>query len=64
MNINLGYLIQYPMFFPLEILKKVCERNLKRIILSHLNINSIRNKFDLRIDQIKDSVVMSFLKRN
>ena len=52
------------MFFLLEILRKVCERNLKRIILSHLNINSIRNKFDLRIDQIKDSVVMSFLKRN
>ena len=64
MNINLGYLIHYPMFFLLEILRKVCERNLKRIILSHLNINSIRNKFDLRIDQIKDSVVMSFLKRN
>ena len=64
MNINLGYLIHYPMFFLLEILRKVCERNLKRIILSHLNIDSIRNKFDLRIDQIKDSVVMSFLKRN
>ena len=34
----------------------VCKRNLKRIILGHLNINSIRNKFDLFVDQIKGNV--------
>ena len=34
----------------------VRKRNLKRIILGHLNINSIRNKFDLLVDQIKGNV--------
>ena len=32
------------------------KRNLKRNILGHLNINSIRNKFDLLVDQIKENV--------
>ena len=32
------------------------KRHLKRIILGHLNINSIRNKFDLIFDKIKGNV--------
>ena len=37
-------------------IRDVRKRNLKRIILGHLNINSIRNKFDLVVDQIKGIV--------
>ena len=36
--------------------RDVRKRNLKRIILGHLNINSIRKKFDLLVDQIKGNV--------
>ena len=36
--------------------RDVRKRNLKRIILGHLNVNSIRNKFDLLVDQIKGNV--------
>ena len=34
-------------------IRDVRKRNLKRIILGHLNINSIRKKFDLLAHQIK-----------
>ena len=37
-------------------IRDVRKRNLKRIILGHLNINSIRKKFDLLVDQIKGNV--------
>ena len=37
-------------------LKDVRIKNLNRIVLAHLNINSLRNKFDLLIDQIKGNV--------
>ena len=37
-------------------IRVVRKKNLKRIILGHLNINSIRNKFDLIFDQIKGNV--------
>ena len=37
-------------------IRDVRKRNLKRIILGHLNINSIRNKFDLLVNQIKGNV--------
>ena len=37
-------------------LKDVRIKNLNRIILAHLNINSVRNKFDLLVDQIKGNV--------
>ena len=37
-------------------IRDVRKRNLKRIILGHLNINSIRKKFDLLVDQIKENV--------
>ena len=40
-------------------------RNLKRINLGHLNINLIRNKFDLIVDQIKGTLILwSYLKQN
>ena len=37
-------------------IRDACKRNLKGIILVHLNINSTRNKFDLLVDQIKGNV--------
>ena len=37
-------------------IRDVCKINLKRIILGHLNINSIRNKFNKLADQIKGNV--------
>ena len=37
-------------------IRDVRKRNLKRIILGHLNINSIRKKFDLLVNQIKENV--------
>ena len=37
-------------------IRDVRKRDLKHIIDSHLNINSIRNKFDLLVNQIKGNV--------
>ena len=37
-------------------IRDVRKINLKRIILAHLNINSIRNKFNKLVDQIKGNV--------
>ena len=37
-------------------IRAVRKINLKRIILGHLNINSIRNKFNKLVDQIKGNV--------
>ena len=37
-------------------IRDVRKRNVKRIILGHLNVNSIRNKFDLLVDQIRGNV--------
>ena len=37
-------------------LKSVRQKNLRRIIFAHLNINSLRNKFDALVDQIKGNV--------
>ena len=46
-------------------IRDVRKRNLKRINLGHLNINSIRNKFDLIVDQIKGTLILwSYLKQN
>ena len=39
-----------------ESLQDVRIKNLNRIVLAHLNINSLRNKFDLFKDQIKGNV--------
>ena len=46
-------------------IRDVCKRNLKRTILGHFNTNSIKNKFDLLVDQIKgnfDVMVISETK--
>ena len=40
----------------LSSLKFVRRKNLCRIIFAHLNINSLRNKFDALVDQIKGNV--------
>ena len=47
-------------------IRDVRKRNLKLIIVGHLNINSIRNKFNLLVDQIKGILVIlwSYLKEN
>ena len=37
-------------------IRDLSKRNLKRIILDHLSINSIRNKFDLLVSQVKENV--------
>ena len=45
--------------------RDVRKRNLKRIILGHLNINSIRNKFDLTVAKLKETLILwSYLKQN
>ena len=37
-------------------LKEISAKNLNRIVLAHLNINSLRNKFDILTDQITRNV--------
>ena len=37
-------------------LQTICKGNLNKIIFAHLNINSIRNKFDPSADIIKDNI--------
>ena len=37
-------------------LKDIQTKNLNRIVLAHLNINSLRNELDLPTDQIKPNV--------
>ena len=41
---------------PFTSLKSVRRKNLSRIIFAHLNINSLRNKFDTLVHQIKGNV--------
>ena len=42
-------------------IRDVRKINLKRIILGHLNINSIRNKFNKLVDQIKGNVDITII---
>ena len=37
-------------------LKEVCLQNLNRIVLAHLNINFLRNKFDALVEQVSGNV--------
>ena len=41
---------------PFSSLKSVRRKNLSRIIFAHLNINSLRSKFDTLVHQIKGNV--------
>ena len=41
---------------PFSSVKSVRRKNLSRIFLAHLNINSLRNKFDTPVHQIKENV--------
>ena len=36
-----------------SILKSTCTENSNKLVFTHFNINSIRNKFELFVDQIK-----------
>ena len=47
-----------------QTLKSVCLKNLNRIIICHLNINSLRNKFDLLTVQVKWSVNILVISEN
>ena len=40
----------------IESLKAIRKRNLNRIVVAHLNINSLRNKFDYLIEQITGNI--------
>ena len=39
-----------------EKLRNLRNKNVDKILIGHLNINSIRNKFDLLVDLVKDSL--------
>ena len=41
---------------PFEILKKIRINNVKRVAIGHININSIRNKFDMLTSMVKDNI--------
>ena len=40
----------------IESLKTIRKHNLNRILVRHLNINSLRNKFDCLIEQIAGNI--------
>ena len=37
-------------------LKSLCLKNFNKLIIAHLNINSLRNKFEFLISLIKDNI--------
>ena len=39
----------------MEILKNIRLKNLNRVLIGHININSIRNKFDILFGMVKDN---------
>ena len=39
-----------------KFLKSVCISNINKLILVHLNVNSLRNRFDILSEQIKGSI--------
>ena len=41
---------------PFEILKKIRINNVSRVVVGHININSIRNKFDMLSSMVKDNI--------
>ena len=50
---------------PVRSIREVRKRNLKRIILGHLHINSIRNKSDLLLTKLKETLILwSYLTQN
>ena len=42
-------------------LKHICRINLNKLILAHLNINSIRNKFESVVKEISSNVILLML---
>ena len=45
-------------------LKDIRISNMNKLIFGHLNINSLRNKFDLLSEQAKGSIDILMVKRN
>ena len=43
---------------PLKILKKIRINNVNRVVIGHININSIRNKSDMLSSMVKDNIVI------
>ena len=37
-------------------LRALCKKNLNKLIITHLNVNSLRNKFELLKEQIQDNI--------
>ena len=44
-----------------ECLKNICISNINKLIFGHLNVNSIRSKFDILDEQIKGSIDISMV---
>ena len=44
-------------------LKDICISNVNKLIFGHLNINSLRKKFDLLSEQVKDSIDILILTK-
>ena len=42
----------------IESLKAIRKRNLNRIVVAHLNINSVRNTFDYLIEKVMGNIEM------
>ena len=49
---------------PYSILQNLRVKNVDKIILGHININSIRNKFDLFMDLVKDKIDVILISEN
>ena len=45
-------------------LRSLRVKNLNKLIIGHLNINSLRNKFELLTHQIKDNIDLMISERN
>ena len=45
-------------------LKSLRTSNPEKLVFAHLNINSVRNKFDILSDQTKDNINAFFCFRN
>ena len=57
LNVFLGFQwLILKMLFLKVLIKNIRIKNLNRIVLAHLNINSLRNKLDLLADQIRGNV--------
>ena len=61
LNINLRHSVIPLVILHFSTLKSLRRKNLSGFILAHLKINSLRNKFDNPVDQIKGNVDILFI---